>query len=418
MKSPGRDSLPILEFYVVRRILSATLALMIILLGALALERILRLVEQVTSHGLPAGEAIGLIVFLVPHYLGLALPAGLFIGTIIGMRRLHERSELVVMRAFGMPMRRLLRPLLALAVLGSAVMLLLTGLAQPHSRYWYRESLNAVLSSNIFRGLRPEVFEEIGDRIVIRTDRIGPEGKKMEGFFLSRSSEDGSQVYLTAKSAVLVDSEESAPGVAGELLLSDGVLIEERRGEGEGKAITFQMEFEESPFVISTENTAEVFGPRGRDERELTLLELLEGGARGRPAEVSEAELSAEFHDRLTQAASVPVLAVLALPLALLGRGRGAKSAGLAIGVVLFVTYEKLSGVGTMLGSQGRIPPWLGSWIPWLALVAVTAGVFHHFSGDRGRGILGRMVATWPNQVAPRNVRRSRKSRRRLATKD
>src|ERR1700754_583561 len=54
-------------------------ATLVIVLPALLLERLLRLFDLLADAGVPAGSVGHMLVDLVPQYLGLALPAALFI---------------------------------------------------------------------------------------------------------------------------------------------------------------------------------------------------------------------------------------------------------------------------------------------------------------------------------------------------
>jgi lipopolysaccharide export system permease protein len=398
MKSSIRHRLPILEIHVFRRILLPSLALILILLGVLALERVLRLVQMVTDSGLPAYEALGLVVYLLPHYLSLAVPAGFFIGTLIALRSLHDHSEIVVMRTSGVTMRRMQRPVLALAFLWCAVMAVMSGFIQPHARYRFRERVTEVVTGDIFAGLQGGVFHKVGNDITVRVNRIHPDGMTFDGFFISLEEAPGKRIILTAETGRRISQENVSPDAAAELRLSHGTFLRERDGEN-GKTITFQMEFEEAPLAIPMETVVKHFGPRGRDERELTGPELLAGGIPGLPAKTTPAELKTELHARIVEVFSLPVLALLATPLALIGQGRGARAWGLAIGVVAFIAYEKLTGLGEVMAADGRISPWVGLWIPWAGLVLVTTLLFHHYSGDHGRSVFDAIASIRPKTV-------------------
>src|SRR3546814_3446132 len=68
-------------------------------LCALLLERLLRLFNLLAETGSPFGVVLELAANLVPHYLGLALPAGFFIAVFVSVARLSEENELDAMLA-------------------------------------------------------------------------------------------------------------------------------------------------------------------------------------------------------------------------------------------------------------------------------------------------------------------------------
>lgn len=370
---------PLLGGYLLKVILLPTLAVGGIVFFALALERVLRLVQVVTRQGASPNEAWGLIVYLVPHYLGLAVPAGFFFGVMLGVRKFHERSELVVMRSFGVPVRRIFRPLGVLAGLLTLVMLALTIWVQPHARYLFREHMNTILSQDLLGNLEPGAFLTIGTGNVMRVQAMSADGKSFDGFFMARKIEPGLRDYLSATTAKVMESDASAQEGSLNLMLSVGVWMREEEADGI-KSLARQIAFQEMPLSIPVETILEEPGPRGNDIRELTAFELLAGLTPGDNS--TQPQRLAELHWRIIQVLSLPVLGVLALPLALIGRGRSARAGGLAIGLVLLVLFEKTARLGKLMVESDRVSPWIGLWSPWLCLIVLAMLAYWRFSGD------------------------------------
>jgi len=378
---------PLLGFYIFKVILLPTLAVGGLVFFALALERVLRLVQIVTRQGASANEAWGLIVYLVPHYLGLAVPAGFFFGVLLGIRRFHERSELVVLRSFGIPVRRIFLPLGALAGVLTLVMLALTTWVQPHARYLFREHMNTILSRDVLGNLEPGAFLTIGTANVMRVQTISPDGKSFGAFFMARKTEPGLRDFLTATTARVLESDPSSQEGSLNLSLTDGVLIREREVDGL-KLLYRQVDFQEMPLSILTDSILEEPGPRGSDIRELAAFELIGDDTGADKAGSTPAQRRAELHWRIIQVLSLPVLGALALPLALIGLGRSAKAGGLAIGLIVLVLFEKTARLGKLMVESDRVSPWVGLWIPWLLLIVLALLAYRKFSGDlnlRGR---------------------------------
>ena len=411
MKSATSHRLPILALYVFRRILLPSCVLVLVLLGILSLERVLRLLALVTGSGRSILETPGLVVYLLPHYLGLAMPAGFFMGTLLAVRGLHERSELVVMRSFGMTMWRMQLPVLALAALMGVVLLAITGFLQPYGRHAFRQQVAELVTGNFLVGVQNGMFHKVGDDITIRVDRVASDGLNFDGFFMTMEESQGKRMILTAESGQLIAQENEAPGAAAMLELSNGTFLIERdeKDSKEGKMITFRMEFEQAPLSIPMDRVVKNFGPRGNDERELTVPELFAGGIPGRVIDATPAKIKSELHARIVNVLSLPVLALLATPLALIGRGRGGRASGIAVAVVVFIVYQKLSGLGQNMAEDGKIDPLVGLWLPWLALLVLTVFLFHRYSGDNGRSVFeiiaGRLRQSAKREALPQTPR-------------
>jgi len=387
----------LLHRYLLRRVLIPSAALVLILLMALVLERLLRLIQLVTEKGAPIQEAMELLAYLLPHYLGMALPAGLFMGTILGVRSLHDHSELVVMRSVGVPVRNLLKPQIQVSGGLCLLMLILTGVLQPHSRYQFRMRSAEIGSRDLLSNLKSGTFQHMGDQWVLRAGSVLDNGEVMERFFAVRQDEDGRRLILSARRAERTEKDNVEDL---RLNFSEGMIIHDDPYDDDDLLMEAKLTFERFSWQVKSEEVNLPYGPRGQNERELTYAELLAGGF----PEISDAiepdRMRAEFHSRMVHSVSLPVLAVLAFPLALLGSGRSGKAYGTGIGVVLIVIYHKFLGFGETLVANGTLSPWIGLWVPWIFLILLTVIFFYQFAGDRKkstRGILRRFPARGSN---------------------
>src|SRR6185369_8706194 len=106
----------LIDFYILKRVSMPLLAAVGIAMAALLMERLIRLLDMFANRGSPISIILKMLGNLVPHYLGIALPAALFVGVLYASMRLSNDSELDAMRASGLSLRRLMLPILALAI--------------------------------------------------------------------------------------------------------------------------------------------------------------------------------------------------------------------------------------------------------------------------------------------------------------
>lgn len=356
----------LIDRYLVRRIGVMMLFVACVLVLALSLERLLRLIDEVTTSGAPIPQAFLLLGYLQPHYLGLTIPAALFLGTMLAVRRLHEQSEMVIFHASGRSLMRLLIPILVLAAAMAALVLVLVAVAQPYSRYAFRAEYHHLRQTQQQVQLRPHAFQRLSDRLVLRIEAVEQENPvRIRGFFSAAQEKSGGRTLISADRA----SVEQQPGVPLTLRLYEGSIIREA-ADGTSDLVRFN-EYVWRP----TLDAGLPYGPRGTDKRELTLPELWRGGVPGVTLADSDAERRAELHLRLVEVFSVPLLALLAIPLSLIGGNRGGKAYGIGLGIVVLVLYEKLLGFGEALAASGKISPLLSLWGPWLMMGTVTFGL-------------------------------------------
>lgn len=368
----------------------------VIVLSALALERLMRLVEEVTNQGAPVSSAVEVLGYLLPHYLELAIPAAFFLAVLFSVRRLHTTSELMPILAAGMSMRRVVRPMLGLALVLTLVALANASHLKPHARYAYRVQLQDIADTSLALGLSPGVFHSINDQLVVRADGVAEQGRTLRHFFAEATPADGPRTIVVAERARLVRR-----GDTGKLVvrLFDGTIVRFDGGADTAARISFSDYAWEPPMAARGD-----YGPRGQDEREMTLPELAAAGAAPAQAGVAEAPRATELHTRLVHAVSIIPLTLLAAPLALLGRGRTGRAYGIGLGVAIVVLYQKTLSFGENFAEVGTLPAPLALWGPFAALTLVAGFWLLSLSEGGVRGALA--IALHPRR--PPGYRRQR----------
>ena len=131
--------LTLIDRYLLRLMATPMIAALLVTLSALLLERVLRLFELLTGKGAPLGLVVSMAVNLVPHYLGLALPAAFAVGIIGVMASLSSENEVDAMEASGLSVRRIGAGFVASGAVLAVVSIGLFGYAQPYSRYAFAD---------------------------------------------------------------------------------------------------------------------------------------------------------------------------------------------------------------------------------------------------------------------------------------
>lgn len=366
--------------YILRQTMGPLLAAIMIALLVLLTERMLRLLDMVLDTGSGLALLLQMLAFLVPHYMALALPAAFFLGVLLAFSRLHQNRELDALGSAGVGLRRLLSPVLLLAIVLTALSAANFALGQPYARYIYRALVHDVAeqAANVY--LQERTFMEVRG-VTFMAERISRNSRGFSGVFIHQEDETGKAVTMTARSGSLVMGQERELST---LVLVDGVRLESRppQQSGEGGVLTFSRT--QIPVDLAGR---EGFRPRGEDERELTLTELWQ--RRDTPPEgATTAELLAEFHDRVVRSLSVLFLPFLAVPFALGGR-RSRQSLGIALGLVILVAYNQILTIGKSLASIERISPFVGLWLPLAAMALLSLCLFYRSAYRVPRGGAG-----------------------------
>jgi lipopolysaccharide export system permease protein len=113
-----------------------------------------------------------------------------------------------------------------------------------------------------------------------------------------------------------------------------------------------------------------IFRPRGQDERELTLPELI-AMQDTPPANATPFMMRAELHKRLITIVTLLLLPFLALPFAL-GRRRNQRTYRFGIALVILIAFHEVIEQGALSTRSQGTSPWLTMWLPF-TVIAVFA---------------------------------------------
>jgi len=333
----------------------------------LLLERLLRIFEIVSNSTNPAADAGRMIYNLLPHYLGMAVPMALLLGTIITIDRFSRSSELTAALGAGISLFHLTKPFLVLGIFLASITLFIEGYMQPVGRYEYRKLVNVVKQQSFAAALREGTFTSVGSTTFFAgTDlpgaAIGPIFIYEEIENNENSGKNSFRMTTASEGRLIVREETNEPV----LQLSTGRAYNVE----EGRQLDGDLGFKSSDFAGTAGEIR--FRARGDDERELTSIELF----KNRKGEVfetlSQDTNNAALHLRIGRALLLIIIPFIAVPFGL-NYGRNPSSAGIFIGVVFLVSLQKALEFGQSLGASSKIPPWLGIWSV-IALVSVFAG--------------------------------------------
>lgn len=332
--------------YLLRTMMPRMALALVVTLVALLLERVLRLIDQVTSNGAPLKFVLEMAVNLVPHYLGLALPATFCIAVLTTLAALSRGNELDALESTGWSLRRIGAPFIAVAVVLSLISLPLFGVLQPYSRYAYRAIKHAARNVGWSGRVEEGVFVDAGNGLVISAGEVDPTGRVLYRVFVSQRG-DKSESVFTARVGIVVPEE-------------DGKVVRLRLKDGRGLVGGGWLEFDDLNLAQGIAMDQNPFRPRGGSERELTFGELLTRGegADGLPP---EPRYLAEFHARLVRAIGLIGVALMSIPLGVT-RKRAPVWPRIVLALAILVAFNHILQTVQSLAALGRIDPALGLW--------------------------------------------------------
>jgi lipopolysaccharide export system permease protein len=389
----------LIDTYILRRVLMPLLAAVGIAMAALLMQRLIHLLDLFANRGSPLSIILKMLGNLVPFYLGIALPAALFIGVLYAGSRLSSDSELDAMRASGLSLLRLMAPVLALAVVLVIISSYLLGWLQPYTRFGYRALVHLVTDTQWDSAIeRGAFFTGFGGKTILIGD-ISDGGRTLTKIFVNEKDDSGRTIILTAERGDL----EKQSDLSLVLRLQNGVRSETTPNGDATRAMTF------TQLDLPLESIApDPFRPRGEKESELTFTELVRFYF-NTPAYLDIEDITAELHERLVRTVSIFFLPFLAFPVGISSR-RTSKSLRMIVGVLFLILYYEVLQFGEAMVRKQALGPIPALWVPCAIFTACSLWLFWVADRKPGQDPLAHLfdglstIGAWFRRLLPRRV--------------
>ena len=373
--------------YIARLIAVPLTGTLVIAAMLLILDKMLSLFDFVASEGGPVSVVWRMLANLIPEYLSLGIPIGLTLGILLAFRKLAMSSELDVMRAVGLGYGRLLRVPYLFAIALAALNLAIVGFVQPYSRYAYEGLRYELRSGALGASIKVGEFTRLGKRMTLRIERAENKGRDLYGIFVDTKPSDGRSLAVTAERGTFMATDDPNTII---FRLRNGTLVHDAPEFRTPRVLSFVAH--DLPIDLPKMDS---FRVRGGRDREMTIPELSRVSKLPATAIATRNALRAEYHFRLVEVATMFLLPMLALALAVPPK-RSSSALGVFIAIVMLVTQHKINEYGAALGTLGRVDPILALWVPFLAFAGLTWWMYHmvaHVPGGQPIGALERVFA-------------------------
>ncbi len=344
----------LIDRYILRAVATPLILALCVAGMLLMMEHMLRLFDFVLAEQGPVDVVWRMLANLAPHYLGLALPLGAFLGVMLAFRNLSMSSELDALSSSGASFGRLMRPVYMLIVLVMVLDFLLVSYIQPFARYKYQQIRFDVTSGALGIKIPAGEFIEISDGVTIRLGEINAQTRDAREIFLERQSRDGGKTVITAR----YGSISTTPEITSLLLkLQNGRQVIINALGDRIQSLDFQS------FDLEVDLPAiGVFRERGGDEREATFNEIVTYLRTQPDNSPLYDDYRAGLHWRILHPLTFLVLPILAVAMGVTGRRR-ASNVKPIIGIAIVIVYHELvEEWGMVVAAAGKLSPLVSMW--------------------------------------------------------
>ena len=354
----------ILDRHIVRELIPLTLIALGVATGVFFLDKLLWMTSLVLQHRLDLGMSWRLLCYTLPTVSGLTLPIGFLMGCTLTLHRMSADNELVVLRAAGVSVYRLLAPFFMVA----AAAYVLSAFALMYVSPWGFQGLQRlvfeVARERVYYHLKPQTFNDAFKGLVFYVERTHPQAQRFEGIFVADNRSQVTRVITAAQGELRVRPE----ALQVVLRLREGIIHRYVAADGRYHLVHFGQY--DVVLDLDTDLARQATGAAGMRARFPHQLraEIARSQARGEDARA----LRLFWHKLFALPFACVIFAALGPALGAT-HSRSGRSAGYLLSIAGIFVYYVLLSASDALGEGSRLPPVLAAWLPNLCMAGLTA---------------------------------------------
>lgn len=291
-----------------------------------------------------------LMLYSLPFMLVFIIPIAVLVATLTCFGRLSHDNELTAMRAGGLSLYRIIKPLGACVLVIALFSYLLTDRIASVTHYGYRKMLARIGIENPTAALEEGTFIKRFKNFVIFIYEI--DKTKLKGIRIYQPQEGRPTRTIIAQRGELISIPES--GII-KLKLVQGTSDEP---DPKDPSKMYKLNFKTYDLPLNTDNLQESNVP-GKKPKDMTVKELRDEIDRlGLAGIKATYPLSAEIHHKLAIAMAGIVFLLIGVPLGIVTR-RSHQSVNYALSLLIMTFYWSMLIAGKAVAQKGLASPFL-----------------------------------------------------------
>ncbi len=361
------NSITLLDKYILKQVVEVFIMGVCVFTSIIfASDTFITLIKQISLFGIPFKVALMMIILNLPQVIVMTIPMGVLLATVMTLNGLSLKSEITVMRACGIGLNRIAKPIFVFAILMSIFSFVINESVVPVMTKQSKDlALWALGQKNIPDGKQNFVFKELNsDGILKRLFYVGYcEDKTLHNITVLDTSKDGTIQVLQAqegktspsgwdfrKGAVYTVGQEG--NILNTTLFDDsnikfGLDMSKELNKNMAKEMNFTQLMK---FIAKNINTLE------DKQRNIVVIEL---------------------YDKLALPLTTIALVLIGVPLAITPP-RVRYNRGFLFSILIIFAYYLIRALSISFGEAGSLAPFLAAWMP--NIVLTLAGAFLYYN--------------------------------------
>lgn len=364
------NKLTILDRYILLQVLEIFVMGIVIFTSIIfASDTFITLIKQITLYGIPFNIAMMIVLLNLPQVFVMAIPMSVLFSTVMTLNRLSLSSEITVMRACGIGINRIAKPIFIFATAMSLLTFVINETIVPVTNSQSKTlAVWALGQKNIPNGKQNFTFKEI------KTDENGHHS--MKRLFFVQKCEDN-----TLKNVSVVDF--SDPKTIQVVQSQTGKTSPEGWQFNRGAAYTMNKDekvlnttwFDQSIVDFGMDVKESLTEDEATQYNVIALWKYIENNSKKHDPK-THSIFKIELHNKFAFPFTTVVLVLLGVPLAITPP-RVRYNRGFLFSILIIFLYYLLRALSLSFGENMAVSPFLAAWIPNFVLIILGSILYY-----------------------------------------
>ena len=348
-------NITLLDKYILRQVIEMFLMGVCVFTSIIfASDTFITLIKQISLFGIPFKVALMMIILNLPSVVVMTIPMGVLLATVMTLNDLSLKSEITVMRACGIGLNRIAKPIFIFAILMSIFSFFINESIVPVMTKQSKDlALWALGQKNIPDGKQNFVFKELNDNgFLKRLFYVGYcEDKTLYNITVLDTSKEGTIQVFQAR-----EGKTSPKGWNFE----KGAIY---TVDSEGKVLNTTL-FDDLNAQLGVDMTKEL---NKNVAKEMNFPKLVKYLATTKIDVKQKRELVIELFDKIALPVTTIALVLIGVPLAITPP-RVRYNRGFLFSILIIFIYYLIRALSISFGESGKLEPFFAAWMPNIVL--------------------------------------------------
>lgn len=349
------SNLKILDKYILKQVIEMFLMGVFVFTTIIfASDTFITLIKQIAKFGIPFKVAFIIILLNLPAVIVMTIPMGVLLSTVMTLNRLSLSSEVTVMRACGIGLNRIAKPIFIFAIVMALSSFFINETVVPVMTKQAKDlALWALGQKNIPDGKENFVFKELNDGGTLkRLFYVGYCNKKtLHNVTVLDNSKDGTIQVLQAKEGKTSPKGWEFEKGAAYTIANNGQVL---------NTTLFDTSVVKFGLDLSKEMNKNL-------AKEMNFTKLMKYLTKSDISDKERQIYTIELFDKIALPLTTLVFVLLGVPLAITPP-RVRYNRGFLFSILIIFAYYLVRALSISFGEAGSLLPFLAAWLPNIIL--------------------------------------------------